>query len=72
MKLKKLIFESIATWKVVFNDKIFFLAKINNKINSKSKKNLFDTNLILEKFFEAYNPDELPKSGNKMSGEWKV
>ena len=27
---------------------------------------------ILEKFFEPYNPDELPKSGNKMSGEWKV
>jgi 3-deoxy-D-manno-octulosonate 8-phosphate phosphatase (KDO 8-P phosphatase) len=27
---------------------------------------------ILEKFFEAYNPDELPKPGNKMSGEWKV
>ena len=27
---------------------------------------------ILEKFFEPYNPDELPKSGNKMSGEWSV
>ena len=39
-----------------FNDKIFFLAKINNKINSKSKKNLFDTNLILEKFFGLIKP----------------
>jgi hypothetical protein len=27
---------------------------------------------ILEKFFEPYNPDELPKSGNRMSGEWTV
>lgn len=27
---------------------------------------------ILEKFFEAYNPEELPSGQNKLSGEWTV